>query len=94
MSCIIIAGGIENGNLVSVGILTGDFNTKEPPNLPKTIVESSMVIHDGTILLCGGRNNKKTCLQLRHGNWKEHSTLKTERIWHSAVTTQTATYVF
>ena len=29
-----------------------------------------------------------------HGTWKEHSTLNVERIYHSAVTTQTATFIF
>ena len=29
-----------------------------------------------------------------HGNWKNHSTLVRRRDWHSAVTTQTATFVF
>ena len=53
-----------------------------------------MVAHNGTILLCGGRNNEKKCLQLDHGTWKEHSTLNVERAWHSAVTTQTATFIF
>ena len=28
------------------------------------------------------------------GMWKEHSTLNEKRVWHSAVTTQTATFVF
>ena len=34
------------------------------------------------------------CLQLDHGTWKEHSTLNKERLFHSAVTTQTATFLF
>ena len=53
-----------------------------------------MVAHDGTILLCGGRVNEKKCLQMDHGTWKEHSTLNAKRAWHSAVTTQTATFIF
>ena len=53
-----------------------------------------MVLHNGTILLCGGSNNQKKCLQLEHGTWKEHSTLKAERMHHSAVTTKTATFLF
>ena len=53
-----------------------------------------MVLHNGTILLCGGYKNEKKCLQLDHGTWKEHSTLNEKRAWHSAVTTQTATFLF
>ena len=53
-----------------------------------------MVEHNGTILLCGGFENEKKCLQLDHGTWKEHSTLNVRRAWHSAVTTYTATFIF
>ena len=53
-----------------------------------------MVLHDKSILLCGGKNNYQKCLQLDHGTWKEHSTLDEKRIDHSAVTTQTATFLF
>ena len=44
--------------------------------------------------MCGGVNNAKKCLQLDHGIWKDHSFLIQKRIQHSAVTTQTATFVF
>ena len=63
-------------------------------NLPSQIVSPSMVMQSGTILLCGGLENLSNCLQLEKGNWKEHSTLNMRRIGHSAVTTQTATFVF
>ena len=47
--CIVIAGGnIES----SVEVLTGDFGTKQLSNLPERISQSSMVLHNGTILLC------------------------------------------
>ena len=50
--------------------------------------------YNGTILFCGGNGNEKKCLQLDHGTWKEHSILNVERAWHSAVTTQAATFIF
>ena len=53
-----------------------------------------MVAHNGKILLCGGNGNSDKCLQLDHGTWKEHSTLNKKRTLHSAVTTQTATFIF
>ena len=53
-----------------------------------------MVAHDGNILLCGGFGNSEKCLQLDHGTWKEHSTLKRNSVWHSAVTTEIATFIF
>ena len=74
-------------------ILHEDLGIKNP-NLPRNIPGSSMVSHNGTILLCGGQGNSNKCLQMDHGTWKKHSTLNKERAWHSAVTTQTATFVF
>ena len=53
-----------------------------------------MVLHNGTILLCGGGGNSQQCLQLDHGLWKQHSTFNEERIKHSAVNTKTATFLF
>ena len=73
--------------------LTGDLGFKLP-NLHKKVFGSSMVAQNVTILLCGGRYNEKQCLQLNLGTWKDHSTLNVERAWHSAVTTQAATFVF
>ena len=93
--CMIIAGGYKKGyRESSVEVLTGDLGTKQLPNLPEEISGSSMVLHNGTILLCGGRNNRQKCLQLDHGTWKEHSTLNEGRNFPSAVTTQKATFLF
>ena len=75
-------------------ILLEDLEIKQLPTLPHNIQYSSMVEHDGTILLCGGYGNSDKCLQLDHGAWKEHSTLNVKRVWHSAVTIQTATFIF
>ena len=82
----------------SVEVLTGDLGTKQLPNLPFEIDGSSMVLHNGTILLCGGYDqtgrNMQKCLQLYHGTWKQHSTLSKRRQLHSVVTTQTASFLF
>ena len=91
ISAIIVAGGSGRS---SVDILPRDVGIKQLPNLPDGIHGSSMVAHNGTILLCGGENNLKKCLKLDHGTWKEHSTLNVERTLHSAVTTQAATFLF
>ena len=54
-----------------------------------------MVLHNGSILFfCGGWNNVSMCLQLHHGSLKTHSTLNLNRNGHSAVTTQTASFIF
>ena len=96
ISGIIVAGGYDGSpdGSSSLDFLAGDLGMKQLPNLPHRIRASSMVAHNGTILLCGGFGNEKKCLQLDNGTWKEHSTLNVERVWHSAVTTQAATFVF
>ena len=94
ISCFVVAGGagIEGSH---VGATNEDCEIIQLPILPtKKISSSSMVLHDGAILLCGGRGNEQKCLQLDHGTWKEHSTLNQKRDYHSAVTTQTATFLF
>ena len=93
ISGIIVAGG--HNECSSVDFLAGDLGMKQLPSLPHNIIGSSMVAHNGTILLCGGGlKNEKQCLQWNHGNWKEYSTLNEERILHSVLTTQTATFIF
>ena len=75
-------------------ILPKNVGIKQLPNLPQYICDSSLVAHNGTILLCGGWNNSNKCLQLDNGTWKEHSTFNRRRLYHSAVTTQKATFLF
>jgi len=91
ITCTIVFGG---GGSTTVEVITGDLGTKQLPNLPDDIEGSSMVLHNGTMLFCGGFYNFQKCLQLDHGTWKEHSTLNTARVNHSAVTTKTATFLF
>ena len=74
--------------------MTGSLGNRKLSDLPEGIYGSSMVLHNETILLCGGVNNKQKCLQLDHGTWKEHSTLNEKRSFHSAATTQKATFLF
>ena len=95
MSCIIVAGGPGSiQSIKTVEVIFGDLGTKHLTNLPKIIARPSIVLHDGAVLLCGGRYNQQKCLQLDRGTWKEHSTLNQKRDYHSAVTTQTATFLF
>ena len=85
---------LEVGGNTTVEVLTRDLGTKQLPNLPDEIEGSSVVMHNGIMLLCGGFYNFQKCLQLDQEIWKEHSTLNTIRVNHSAVTTQTATFLF
>ena len=95
ISCIIVAGGPGSiQSIKTVEVIFGDLGTKHLTSLPIGIGASSIVVHDGAILLCGDKNNLQKCLQLDHVTWKEHSTLNQERHSHSAVTTQTATFLF
>ena len=93
--CIIFAGGHYFGRGGSaVDSFTGDIGAMQLPTLPKEIHGPSMVLHNGNILLCGGYNNEKTCYQLIHATWKQQSTLNEGRVMHSAVATQSATFIF
>ena len=95
ISCIYITGG-SKATLIESSfeeILTGDVEIKQLPNLQGTSY-SSLVLHNGTILLCGGINNEKKCLQLIHGAWKNHSALNESRVSHSTATTQSAIFLF
>ena len=50
-----------------VEVITDTLGTQKLPNLPEANSSSSMVMHNGTILLCGGRDeNMKKCLQFFH----------------------------
>ena len=54
--------------------------------------DPSMLLHNGTILLCGGRMKK--CYQLFRGNWMLHSTLNKSRVNYAVVSTQKAIFIF
>ena len=91
ISAIIVAGGC---GISSAEILRGDLPTKKLPNLPKEISYSSMILHNGQILVVGGWNNELKCLQLNHGNWMQHSKLTKYRLRHSAATLQSGSFIF
>ena len=100
ISCIIVAGGYIpysiRDRVCTIDVLTKELRvrTKQVPNLHAEICSSSMVIHDETILMCGGLTNAQKCFQLDHGTWKMHSTLNSERVANSIVATQKATFIF
>ena len=54
ISGVIVAGGDGTS---SMDFWAGDLGIKRLSNLPKEIVGSSMVSHNGNILLCGGLND-------------------------------------
>ena len=58
------------------------------------IFGSSVVVHNGKMLLCGGYDNAKACLQLDSGTWKAYNALNEKRFEHSSITTQTASFLF
>ena len=100
MSSILIAGGGYYPFLDDVILICGNTKKMECPDLPYENGHSSMVVHDGAILLCGGTDNSLPkngvlrCLQLDQGAWLEHSTLNHGRVFASAVATSKATFIF
>ena len=93
---ILIAGGYDEfNNLASVEVISDDArNNIQLPDLPETITWSSMINHNGVILLCGGENNGQTCLKMEEKGWNHHSNLKQKRSGVSAVATNTTTFIF
>ena len=92
VSSIIVAGNTER----NVEVIIGDLGSKIVHKLPAYIYSTSMVMHNGSIVICGGDNNDKSkvCLQLNSGVWTEHSTLNEKRVWHSVASTPIATFIF
>ena len=105
--CIIVAGGQAMGK--SCEIIFGDFKNIQLPDLKYRFVGSSMALHDGEILLFGGRhlfggydeNHKsRECYKLCKGFSSNFHSLLTDkddvddRFPSSAATTETATFLF
>ena len=92
----IIAGGFDGKSkyLSSVEVLSGNLRNNLLPNLPSEIRGSSMVMHNKSILICGGTNNFTKCLQLDQDSWIDHSTLNKKRDYSLAVTTSSTTFIF
>ena len=89
-----VISSVQYYNASTVEVLIGDIGIKKLPLLPARIRGSSLALHNGTFLLCGGENIRQKCYWWNRGTWKLHSALKRNRIDHSTVTTQTATYLF
>ena len=53
-----------------------------------------MFVQNGTIHSSGGRKNEQKCFQLNCDASKEPNVLHKKRVYHSAVTTPTATFIF
>ena len=87
--------GTDNNNF-SKEIITGrsSYNQRlSIPEMPKQNHLGHLVMHNDTILLCGGKLEQK-CFQLTNGTWKYHSTLNEGRGLASIVSTNTATFIF
>ena len=91
---IIIGGYDHEYGFSPLHVISEGLEIKRYVNLPLQTDRTSMVLHNGNVLLCGGENNWKKCFQMDQGTWKYHSALNEVRDAHSAVTTQTATFVF
>ena len=84
-----------NSDFTTFEAIIGDLGAKSLATLPSLSL-GSLVMHNGSVLLCGGTDNEQKCFQLSHGFWKEHSDLNERRIIHAstAITTKIATFIF
>ena len=82
---IIVGGKVPNGVTDTVEIIGNKKCTI--PKLPTGIGQHSLIqTEDNKILVCGGvEANEKACLELRHGQWVDHSKLSSIRNLASAV---------
>ena len=77
INCLIVSS--TNSDFTTFEAIIGDLGTKSLTTLPSLSL-GSLVMHSGSMLLCGGTDNEQKCFQLSHGFWKEHSDLNERRI--------------
>ena len=85
---------VVGGSSSTLEVFFGDSRMKKLLNWHEGNYGSTLIMHHGKILVCGGYLKLKKCFQLEGDTWKEFSTLNEERQEHSAVTTQKATFLF
>ena len=95
MSGLIVGGWSGTLALKSSEIIPNPNNCSLP-SLPKGLNRqpSLVLTKDKNILLCGGGNNLKRCLTLKHGLWLYHSHLTDRRNYATAIAMPTGTYLF
>ena len=95
---IMIAGGsngsyLKTSEVVLPGESTSDLGV---PDLPYGISgqPSLILTPDKKILLCGGNDNEKKCLEMKNNVWEFHSFLKEKRRHASAVSMENGVFLF
>ena len=92
-----VAGGYYGSSLSSVEVLSSEssLTNKKLAEFPNHIYgQPSLLLHDDSLLLCGGYGNLNKCLVYENNYWKQHSILNEWRIYASAVMTAEGTYIF
>ena len=67
------------------------------PNLEKTIDDTPSVFVtpiNNHVLVCGGKNNLKSCLRRKDGHWQPYNRLKMERSMSAVATTKHGSFIF
>ena len=93
-SSLIVAG--YNREKFSAEIINGDSKISKSINIPRSQEGCLMTQHNDSILLIGGRFERK-CFQLVKGqewSWKYHSTLNENRSGASVVSTSKTIFIF
>ena len=88
---IIAAGGL--GKYVvpnDVKVIGDDYVLKELPRIPSTAVQSSLILHNGSMLSFGVDD----CFSLKNGTWKKHSIINEARTHAGVVTIKSASFAF
>ena len=95
ISGVLIVGGY--GNSSTVVLSSVEFISPATGNMKLARLKTakgSLAKHDGTIVSCGGVKNFSTYPTFDHGKWKRNSVFTEERVYASAVSTDSATFIF
>ena len=95
ISGLLIVGGY--GNSSTVVLSSVEFISPATGNMKLARLKTakgSLAKHDGTIVSCGGVKNFSSYPTFDHGKWKRNSVFTEERVYASAVSTDSATFIF
>ena len=56
--------------------------------------QPSLILTNNQIILLWGWNNQKSCLEMKSNSWEQHSSLKEERRYASAVAMKQGIFLF
>ena len=97
ISGVLIVGGYGTKGASSVLLSSVEFISPATGNMKLARLKTakgSLAKHDGTIVSCGGVKTFSSYPKFDHGVWKHNSVFTETRVYASAVSTDSATFIF